>query len=414
MRIAVLGSGGREHALLWRLSRDPEVDAAFAFPGNGGTSNNVPVDPMDPAAVRRACEAKAIDLLVVGPERPLAAGIVDAFADHRTRVVGPTRSAARLESSKIWAKGFMIRHGIPTAAYRLVGSCGEFEAFAAERGGPAVLKADGLAGGKGVGVCRSREEIDRAWARIVGMRPAGERFLAEELLIGWELSVHVLTDGAAWCLLPTSQDHKPLLDGDRGPNTGGMGAFSPVPACARALAVRIADEIVGPTLAGLADEGIRYCGFLYFGLIITEGGPRVLEYNVRLGDPETQVLLPALESSLSAALVACLDEDLPPEALRFDGRSRVGVVLASAGYPGSPETGKRIDGMEAASESALLFHAGTERREGRIHTAGGRVLTVVGEGEDLGEAIERAYAACETIRFDGVQYRNDIGRRNTG
>lgn len=414
MRIAVLGSGGREHALQWCLSLDPGVDAVLALPGNGGTSDNLPVDPMDLAGIGRACDREAIDLLVVGPEGPLAAGIADAFSDHRTRVIGPTRFAARLESSKVWAKAFMVRHGIPTADHALVASRRELAAFAAEHHGEAVLKADGLAAGKGVAVCCGPDELDREWARIGALRPNGERFLAEERLDGWELSVHILTDGRTWCPLPMSQDHKPLLDGDRGPNTGGMGAFSPVAACDEVLMRRIADEIVEPTLGGLAADSIDYRGFLYFGLMITEAGPHVLEYNVRLGDPEAQVLLPAITPGLSAALIACLDGDLTPDALRFGEHSFVGVVLVSAGYPISPETGRRIDGIEAAAETALVFHAGTVRRGKRVYSSGGRVLNVVGDAGEFEDAIDRAYTACNCIHLEGMQFRTDIGRRGIG
>ncbi len=412
MRFAVLGSGGREHALQWRLRREPDVEVVFALPGNGGTSDNVPVDPSDPLAVRRACDRRAVDLLVVGPEGPLAAGIVDAFAGCWTRVVGPTQSAARLESSKVWAKAFMVRHGIPTAPYALVTSRGELGAFAGRHGGDAVLKADGLAAGKGVAVCRGAAGLDHGWARLTALRPAGERFLAEVRLDGWELSVHILTDGTNLCFLPASQDHKALLDGDRGPNTGGMGAFCPVAPCGRELMQRIADEIVEPTLCGLSDESIDYRGFLYFGLMITGEGPQVLEYNVRLGDPEAQVLLPALAGGLPEALSACLDGGLGERALRPTGRSFAGVVLASAGYPEAPQTGKRIDGIGAASERALVFHAGTERRAGGVYSTGGRVLCVVGEGDGVAEAADRAYVACNYIDFDGMQCRTDIGRRD--
>jgi len=412
MRAAVLGSGGREHALQWVLRRDPDVEIVFALPGNGGTDNSVAVDPGDPAAIVQACEEKAVDLLVVGPEAPLAAGIVDEFCGRRTHVVGPSRSAARLESSKIWAKAFMTRQGIPTAEYTPVGSRADLAAFAARHGGGAVLKADGLAGGKGVSVCRSPEDIEREWLRITALRPAEGRYLAEERLDGWELSIHVLTDGSAWWLLPTSQDHKQLLDGDRGPNTGGMGAFSPVAACDSELTARIIHEIVEPTIVGLGEEGIGYHGFLYFGLMITDSGPKVLEYNVRLGDPETQVLVPAVLSGLSSALVASVEGNLAANPLEFGSGSRAGVVLASAGYPARPETGKTLRGLDAASETALIFHAGTKRQGAEIRTSGGRVLAVVGQGAHLEDAVVHAYAACRRIAFEGMHFRADIGRRD--
>ena len=413
MRAAVLGCGGREHALQWALNRDPDVEIVFALPGNGGTDNRVAIDPGDSDAVRKACDEKAIDLLVVGPEAPLSTGIVDAFRERRTRVVGPTQSAARLESSKIWAKAFMTRQRIPTAEYTRVGSRTDLASFAARHRGSVVLKADGLAGGKGVSVCRSSEDIDREWLRITALRPPEERYVAEERLEGWELSVHVLTDGSAWCLLPTSQDHKQLLDGDRGPNTGGMGAYSPVAACDSALMDRIVREIVEPTIVGLGEEGISYRGFLYFGLMITDSGPKVLEYNVRLGDPETQVLVPAILSGLSAALVASVESNLAADALEFGSGSRAGVVLASAGYPTDPKTGKAIRGLGTAAETALVFHAGTETQGAEVRTSGGRVLAVVGRGEHLEEALERAYTGCRQVSFDGMHFRTDIGRRES-
>ncbi len=411
MNVGVLGSGAREHALQWCLERSDAVETVFAIPGNGGTHSNVPVDLSDMEAIRTVCDRHEIDLLVIGPEGPLAAGIVDAFADHPTCVFGPSRSAARLESSKVWSKRFMQRNGIPTAVFSVVDTLEGWAQFADERGGRAVLKADGLAGGKGVAVCRRPEDIETEWQRMTALRPPGERFVAEELVEGWELSIHVLTDGSAWCLFPSSQDHKPLLNGDRGPNTGGMGAFSPVSACSEPLLERIVSGVVEPTLHGLATESIHYCGFLYFGLMIASEGPVVLEYNVRLGDPETQVLLPALTSDLAPALFACLDGTLSSDALSFRSGFAAGVVLASPGYPASPQTGTRIDGHPVSSEDALIFHAGTKRLGNGWVISGGRVLTVVGRGSTVEDACMRAYAACDRIRFDGMQLRTDIGRR---
>ncbi len=414
MKLGVVGSGAREHALQWCLERCDAVKNVFAIPGNGGTHSNVPVDLSDTEAVRAVCDRHEIDLLVVGPEGPLAAGMVDAFIGHPTRVFGPSRSAARLEGSKVWSKQFMRRNGIPTARFSVVDCFEGWAAFAGERGGRAVLKADGLAGGKGVAVCRRPEDIEVEWQRVNALRPAGELFVAEELVEGWELSIHVLTDGSTWCLFPSSQDHKPLLNGDRGPNTGGMGAFSPVPTCDEALIKRIVSGVVEPTLQALARESIGYCGFLYFGLMITSEGPVVLEYNVRLGDPETQVLLPALTSDLAPALWSCLNGTLSSDALSFGTGFTAGVVLASPGYPGSAQTGARIDGDPVSSDDAWIFHAGTKvvnDGHGWI-TTGGRVLTVVGRGSTIEDACARAYAACGGVRFDGMQMRTDIGRRD--
>jgi phosphoribosylamine---glycine ligase len=411
MRLGVLGSGAREHALQWHLQQSPYAEKVYALPGNGGTDLNIAVDVFDFDAIAKACEDHAIDLLVVGPEGPLAAGIVDAFADHPTQLFGPSQSAARLESSKIWSKAFMERQGIPTANYALVDTLQAFAAFASQHGNRAVLKADGLASGKGVAVCRDCTEVASEWARITSLRPDGERFLAEELIDGWELSIHILTDGSSWCLFPSSQDHKSLLNGDLGPNTGGMGAFSPVRACTDTLLQQISKDVIQPTLDGLAHESIPYCGFLYFGLMITEKGPVVIEYNVRLGDPETQVLLPTLTSDLVPALLDCMRGTLAPDAITIGNQHVVDIVLASPGYPSAPIVGQPIDGLSAASESALVFHGGTLKQDGVLLTSGGRVLSVVGQADSLKEARESAYTACRHIRFPGMQLRTDIGQR---
>ena len=412
MNIGVLGSGAREHALQWVLQKSPDAETVFCLPGNGGTCPNIAVDPMDARAVRATCERLNIDLLVVGPEGPLAAGLVDAFEGHRTRVFGPSQQAARLESSKIWSKAFMQRCGIPTASSVIVNTAEGFAAFAAKHGHRAVLKADGLAAGKGVAVCFDREELLPAWKRIAALGSEGEGLLAEQVLDGWELSVHILTDGNTWCLFPSSQDHKPLLDQDLGPNTGGMGAFSPVEGCTSDLMAQIAECIIEPTLQGLRDRSISYCGFLYFGLMITSEGPSLLEYNVRLGDPEAQVLLPALTSDLACALMRCLDGTLDPHTLAFEHRSFASVVLASPGYPDAPQIGHSLSGIERAAETALVFHAGTTNDRHGLRTSGGRVLGVVGDGEILTEALDQAYAACREIAFSGMHYRTDIGRRS--
>lgn len=410
MRIGVLGSGGREHALAWALARDGA--SVVNLPGNGGTAANVPVDLADPRDVVRACREQGFDLVVVGPEAPLAAGVADELRAVGLAVVGPGRHGARLESSKIHAKAFMKRFGIPTAEFAIV--AGPDEAAAAahwERG--FVLKADGLAAGKGVIVCSSAEEMNEAWHRLHEICPGDAQFLVEERLEGWELSVHAVTDGTDYVLLPTSQDHKPLLDGDRGPNTGGMGAFCPVPACTDDLLHRIRVEVIEPTLDGLRADGIDYRGILYAGLMITPDGPRVLEYNVRLGDPETEVLLPAIASDPATLFLACAEGRLAEETVAFREGFFVDVVLASDGYPRSYPTGLPIAGLNTVDGDAdsWVFHAGTRRDGDGVVTAGGRVLNVVAHGPTLDAAIDRVYEVCDRIGFEGKILRRDIGRR---
>ncbi len=412
MRIGVLGSGGREHALQWALMKSPDVEIVYAIPGNGGTVNNQSIDVADHGAVARGCSELALDLLVIGPEQPLADGLVDRLATESIRVFGPLQAAARLESSKLWAKEFMRRHAIPTAPYTAVASRQELtEAFRDSEGG-VVLKADGLAAGKGVVVCRESSDLSQAWERVIALCPK-DRLFAEACLSGWELSLVVITDGRTWRAFPPTQDHKQLLDGDRGPNTGGMGAFTPVERCGADLLREIETSIVEPTLGGLREEKISYTGFLYFGLMITAAGPQVLEYNVRMGDPEAEVILPALESDLLELLDAARDGHLHATAPRFRDEAFVDVVLASPGYPQAYTTGHPIDGLDSVRDS-IVFHAGTSIENDRIVTAGGRVLNVVAVGESLQQAINHAYADVERIRFEGMSYRTDIGRRRRG
>jgi len=412
MRVGVLGSGGREHALAWALARSPRADAVFVLPGNGGTVGNQPVDPADPEAVASACARLDLDLLVVGPEGALVTGLVDRLSRTTTVAFGPGAQAARLEGSKQWAKAFMVRHGIPTAAYEIVETEEAVRSLAEAWDGRMVLKADGLAGGKGVTVCSSIDEAVDGWRALRAGRPAGEPILAEKRLEGWELSILVITDGQAASLFPPSQDHKPVFDGDRGPNTGGMGAFAPVAACDGALQSRIRDGIIEPTLMGLRADGISYRGFLYFGLMITPSGPQLLEYNVRLGDPEAEVVLPLLRSDLLTTMVECIDGWLP--GMRIEDGFAVDVVLAAGGYPGKPALARTIYGLDAVPEDVRVFHGGTRRVDGVLETSGGRVLHIVGRGETLDAAIDRAYAGCAAVSFDGMQYRRDIGRRGEG
>ena len=407
MKIAVIGRGGREHALAWKLAQSVGAENVFCLPGNGGTANNRPIAENDFAGIREFCEGAGVELVVIGPEAPLARGIVDALAGAKFRVFGPTRAAARLESSKTWAKQFMQRHGIATAAGAFFESPrAAAEHVRAQRGG-LVVKYSGLAAGKGVFVCPGIPEALAAVKEVERRHGANAPVVVEEMLEGPEVSVMGVTDGQSIRLFPTSRDHKRLLDGDQGPNTGGMGAYTPVADIAATTLAEIEKTIVAPTLRGLAEEGIAYRGFLYFGLMMTAAGPKLLEYNARLGDPETEVLLPALEGDLLPALLASFDGTLANHSFSFKSGAVVDVVLAAGGYPGHLRPGAPISGVEEAD--ALVFHSGTEIRGGALVASGGRVLNVVAQGADLESARSKAYAACEKIHFRGMQFRTDIG-----
>ncbi len=412
MRAGIIGSGGREHALAWKLAQDLGPENVFCLPGNGGTPNSLGLNPADRPALVAACRQLGIGLLVVGPEGPLAEGIVDDLAGSGIAVLGPGRAAARLESSKVWAKQFMVRHGVATAPYSVHRAPDPADDRIRELGGRLVVKYDGLAAGKGVFVTGDEAEAAAAVAAVAERYGPGAAFIVEERLHGSELSVLAFTDGRDVALLPTSQDHKPVGDGDRGPNTGGMGAFCPVPAVDEALLGAIRREIIEPTLAGLAAEGLEYRGILYFGVMVTADGPRLLEYNVRMGDPETEAVLPALSSSLLDLILACLDGTVGRQRPAFRPGHFVDVVLASAGYPGDYGTGFPINGLDAAQEECLVFHSGTRcLPDGTVVTGGGRVLNVVGSGAGLDEAIACAYRGVERVSFEGMFCRTDIGRR---
>lgn len=417
-RVLVLGGGGREHALAWRLAEDGEVARVWVAPGNGGTADaprleNLALDLVRPEAVVEAARALGPDLVVIGPEAPLLAGVSDALRSAGFAVLGPSRAAALLEGSKRHAKAFMERHGIPTARAR---SYTDPEALARDLGGfayPLVLKASGLAAGKGVVIAEDAREAREALAALARLEGAREGLLAEEFLRGRELSVFVLAHGERFALLPWARDHKRLLDGDRGPNTGGMGAVSPVP-LPPGLEERVLREIVRPTLAGLAAEGTPYTGFLYVGLMVTpDGRPHVLEYNCRLGDPEAQAILPRLGGSAFALFEGAARGVLPPRAPVLP-EATVGVVVAAPRYPEASDRGSPIGGLESAAEEALVFHAGTARREGRIVTDGGRLLCLVGHGPDLARARARAYAALGRLALPpGARFRRDIALAET-
>jgi phosphoribosylamine---glycine ligase len=411
MKIAVIGSGGREHAIAWSLAKDVGEGKIYSMPGNGGTWNNVAVDPMDGAAVERACADLGVELAVIGPEDPLAAGLADRLSAAGIRAFGPGRGAAWLEGSKIASKAFMRRNGVATADSVEYPRPAEALPLIEDWRGDLVVKYDGLAAGKGVFVCGSIPEARAAIEAIVARHGADASVLVERRLEGDEISILGVTDGQRVRLLVPSQDHKPLLDGDRGPNTGGMGAFCPVPSVDDALLADIERAVVTPTLEGLAREGVAYRGVLYFGVMVTADGPQLLEYNVRLGDPETEVVLPALESSLLELILASFDGELDRTPLRFSGDSLVDVVLASGGYPGDYARGLPIHGLDRVPEGAMVFHAGTRRDGDRVLTAGGRVLNVVGRGPDLDAAIARAYEAVSAVGFEGMCCRRDIGRR---
>ncbi|MDE2342512.1 MAG: phosphoribosylamine--glycine ligase [Betaproteobacteria bacterium] len=417
MKILVIGSGGREHALAWRLSQSPKVSRVYVAPGNAGTAREEGVYNVDlhdvPAWVEFA-RAEAIGLTVVGPEAPLAAGIVDAFRSAGLPIFGPTRAAAQLEVSKDFAKRFMVRHGIPTAAYESFEDEAAAHAYLDKMGAPIVIKADGLAAGKGVVVAQTLEEAHRAVSDMMAgaFGGAGHRVVIEEFLQGEEASFIVLADGQNVLPLATSQDHKRLLDGDSGPNTGGMGAYSPAPVVTPALHARIMREVILPTIQGMKQDGLPYSGFLYAGLMIdAQGGIRTLEFNCRMGDPETQPILMRLKTDLLMLLEHAVEGRLNQVEAQWDRRPAIGVVLAAAGYPESPRKGDPISGLGPDDGETHVFHAGTIQSGEQIVTAGGRVLCVAALGDTLRIARQRAYARVEQVQFSGMQYRTDIGWR---
>ncbi len=418
MKLLVIGSGGREHAIAWRLAQSPRVQKVFVAPGNGGTAREAGLENVAISAIDKLVEfalAENIHLTVVGPEAPLADGIVDLFRSSGLRIFGPTRACAMLESSKQFAKEFMIRHKIPTAEFSSFDAARAAHAYIEARGTPIVVKADGLAAGKGVIVGTSADEAHRAIEQFLverTMGTAGNRVVIEEFLEGEEASFIVLADGEHVLPLATSQDHKRLRDGDRGPNTGGMGAYSPAPVVTPELHARVVREIIQPVLAGMTSEGHRYTGFLYAGLMIDgTGNARVLEFNCRLGDPETQPILLRLKSDLFELIESAMDGRLDHVKAEWDRRAALGVVLAAPGYPDAPEKGHVVTGLPAPEEDFRVFHSGTALKDGAIVTNGGRVLCVTALGDSIKMAQRRAYEVAQGIRFDGMQYRRDIGHR---
>jgi phosphoribosylamine--glycine ligase len=419
MKILVIGSGGREHALAWKLAQSPKVSTVYVAPGNGGTATedglvNVPLTAI-PTLVEFVRRDADIAFTVVGPEAPLADGVVDAFRAAGLKIFGPTRAAAQLESSKDFAKQFMARHGIPTAAFGTFTDAAAAHAYIDAQGAPIVVKADGLAAGKGVVVAATADEAHTAVdAMLAGnsMGEAGHRVVIEECLVGEEASFIVMVDGEHVLPLASSQDHKRLQDGDQGPNTGGMGAYSPAPVVTPELHARIMREVIHPTVEGMAADGIRYTGFLYAGIMVgANGAPRVLEFNCRMGDPETQPIMMRLKSDLATLLDAAIGGRLDQVEAQWDRRTALAVVLAAAGYPDAPQKGAPIGALPPADDDLHVFHAGTAARDGQTLVSGGRVLAVTALGDSVRMAQKRAYEAVAAIRFDGMQYRRDIGWR---
>jgi phosphoribosylamine--glycine ligase len=416
-RILVTGSGGREHALAWKLAQSPEVEKIYAAPGNAGTAplgENVAIAAEDVEKLVEFAKSNGIDFTIVGPDDALAAGVVDAFQKAGLKIFGPPAAAARLESSKAFAKEFMRRHGIPTADYREFTDCAEALDFCRSAKYPLVVKADGLALGKGVIIAQNLGEAEGAVRMCLedgAFGVAGKRIVVEEFLEGVECSIHALVDGSSYLLLPDCRDHKKAFDGNTGPNTGGMGTISPSGSVDEALRARICREVLDPFLAGIQKDGIAFRGMLFPGLMLTAEGPKVLEFNCRWGDPETQVLVSRLSSDLLPLLEATADGTLAEVSPEWDERAAVCVILASGGYPGSYEKGKAISGLESAGELAdvVIFHAGTKAQAGQILTNGGRVLGVTALGTNLTEARALAYGGADRISFQGVQRRNDIG-----
>jgi phosphoribosylamine--glycine ligase len=418
MKVLVIGGGGREHALAWRIAASPRVQFVYVAPGNGGTARdrrlkNVPLSR--PEELADFVVAEKIELTVVGPEAPLAAGVVDLFRARGLRIFGPTKAAAQLESSKGFAKAFMQRHGIPTAAYQTFTEAAAAREYVSRRGAPIVVKADGLAAGKGVVVAQT---VDEAHAAIddmlVGNRlgASGARVVIEDFLAGEEASFIVMSDGRNALALATSQDHKRLRDNDEGPNTGGMGAYSPAPVVTPEVHARVMREVIMPTLHGMAADGIPYTGFLYAGLMIDgQGHAKTLEFNCRMGDPETQPIMLRMKSDFVDLVEHAIDGSLDQAEVIWDRRTALGVVMAAAGYPDDPRRGDVITALPADADDCVLFHAGTQAIDGKLVTSGGRVLCVTALGDSVRAAQKRAYEAVEQVRFDGAQYRRDIGHR---
>ncbi len=421
MQVLIIGGGGREHALAWKVAQSPRVVRVYVAPGNAGTAHeakchNVAISAEDVDGLLRFAQDNRVDLTIVGPEAPLVLGVVDRFQSAGLRIFGPTQKGAQLEGSKAFAKDFLARHKIPTAAYGNFTDVAAAESFIHSHGAPIVVKADGLAAGKGVIIAQSEAEACAAVRDMLAgnaFGEAGHRVVVEEFLEGEEASFIVMADGKHVLPLATSQDHKRIGDGDTGPNTGGMGAYSPAPVVTPALHERVMREVIRPTIRGMESEGVPYSGFLYAGLMIDRHGvPKVLEFNCRFGDPETQPVMLRLRSDMVALVEAALDGELDAIDAEWDPRASLGVVMAAGGYPGSYHKGDVIEGLPTISETdRMVFHAGTALKDGQVVTSGGRVLCVTALGDTVIEAQRRAYEVVRQIRWNGVQYRTDIGFR---
>jgi phosphoribosylamine--glycine ligase len=419
MKVLVVGSGGREHALVWKIAQSPKVSKVYCAPGNAGISEQATIIPIQANDLNRLLEfalREKIDLTVVGPEDPLTRGIVDLFESKDLLIFGATKKAAEIEGSKAFAKEMMKKYHIPTASYEIFDHRNETVKYIRNQGAPIVVKADGLAAGKGVIICKTVEEAIRSVDQIMVEKifgNAGNRVVVEEYLVGEEASYIAFTDGKTILPMASSQDHKPVLDGDQGPNTGGMGAYSPAPVVTDEVHEKITEKILRPVIYGMGEEGRPYKGVLYAGLMIHEGHPKVLEFNARFGDPETQPVLMRMKGDIVPILEACMKGTLSRQTIEWDNRASVCVVMTSKGYPGEYEKGKIIEGLKEVSqmERVSVFHAGTILKDGQIITNGGRVLGVTGLGEDIPRAIERAYQAVKKISWNGVHYRTDIGQK---
>lgn len=420
INVLLLGNGGREHAIAWKLEQSASLDTLYIAPGNPGTEKhgiNLELDISDFQAIENTVEALSIDLVVVGPEKPLVDGITDYLQERGVKVFGPSKAAAQLEGSKSFAKAFMQRNNIPTAGYQTF-SIDEFDEartyIKQENRYPVVLKADGLAGGKGVFICESEQEMEKTLTRLSedeNLKDAASTLVVEDFMVGEEASVFVLCDGNSGKIIHNAQDHKRVGEGDTGLNTGGMGAYAPAPVLPESMIRRVQEEIIDPTIIGMKKEGTPYLGILYVGLMITKQGAKVVEYNCRFGDPECQVILPPLESDLLQLMMAACDQTLSEQEIKISDRFYCSVVLASGGYPTSYEKGFKIKGIENCDSDALVFHSGTIFKDGELRTNGGRVLNIVGSGETLQKAIDHSYKNVQQISFENSYFRRDIGEK---